>query len=62
MLSYRQTKEVLAWGMVDKYSWLQNQWLREDKKPKRPTPYDDAYQPKPLREAIAAALRAAPVR
>jgi endo-1,4-beta-xylanase len=62
MLDYRQTKEVLAWGMVDKYSWLQNQWLREDKKPKRPTLYDDAYQPKPLREAVAAALRAAPVR
>lgn len=62
MLDYRQTKEVIAWGMVDKYSWLQNQWLREDKKPKRPTPYDDAYQPKPLREAIAAALKAAPAR
>jgi len=62
MLSYRQTKEVLAWGMVDKYSWLQNQWLREDKKPKRPTLYDDNYQPKPLREAMAAAFRAAPGR
>jgi len=62
MLSYRQTKEVLAWGMVDKYSWLQDQWLREDKKPKRPTLYDDAYQPKPLREAVAAAFRAAPSR
>ena len=62
MLDYRQTKEVLAWGMVDKYSWLQNQWFREDRKPKRPTLYDDAYQPKPLREAVAAALRAAPAR
>lgn len=62
MLDYRQTKEVLAWGMVDKYSWLQNQWLREDKKPKRPTLYDDNYQPKPLREAVAAALKAAPAR
>ncbi|MDR7232366.1 endo-1,4-beta-xylanase [Caulobacter sp. BE264] len=62
MLSYRQTKEVLAWGMIDKYSWLQGQWLREDKKPKRPTLYDDNYQPKPLREAMAAALRAAPAR
>ena len=62
MLSYRQTKEVLAWGMIDKYSWLQGQWLREDKKPKRPTLYDDNYQPKPLREAVAAALRAAPAR
>ena len=62
MLSYRQTKEVLAWGMVDKYSWLQNQWLREDKRAKRPTLYDDDYRPKPLREAVAAALRAAPAR
>lgn len=62
VLSYRQTKEILAWGMIDKYSWLQGQWLREDKKPKRPTLYDDNYQPKPLREAVAAALRAAPAR
>jgi endo-1,4-beta-xylanase len=62
ILSYRQTKEVLAWGMVDKYSWLQNQWLREDKLAKRPTLYDDDYRPKPLREAVAAALKAAPVR
>ena len=30
--------------------------------PKRPTPYDSHYQPKPLREAIAAALRGAPPR
>lgn len=62
MLSYRQTKEVLAWGMVDKYSWLQNQWYRQDKLPKRPTLYDDDYKPKPLREAVAAAFRAAPAR
>lgn len=62
MLSYRQTKELLAWGMVDKYSWLQNQWLRQDKAPKRPTLYDDAYAPKPLRQAVAQALRDAPAR
>jgi endo-1,4-beta-xylanase len=62
MLDYRQTKEVLAWGLVDKYSWLQNQWLRQDGQPKRPTPYDDAYRPKALREAVAAAFRAAPKR
>jgi endo-1,4-beta-xylanase len=62
MLDYRQTKEVLAWGMVDKYSWLQGRWLRQDNQPKRPTLYDDAYRAKPLREAVAAALRAAPAR
>jgi endo-1,4-beta-xylanase len=30
--------------------------------PKRPTPYDNRYAMKPLRAAIAAALRAAPTR
>lgn len=62
MLDYRQTKEVLAWGMVDKYSWLQGFTPRKDGLPKRATLYDDAYKPKPLREAVAAAFRAAPVR
>jgi len=30
--------------------------------PKRPTPYDKTYAAKPLRDAIAAALRSAPKR
>lgn len=62
MFDYRQTKELLAWGLVDKYSWLQGRWPRQDKAPKRPTPYDEAYRPKPLREAVAAALASAPAR
>ena len=62
MLDYRQTKAVLAWGMVDKYSWLQNFTPRKDGLAKRATLYDDAYRPKPLREAVAAAFRAAPSR
>ncbi len=62
MLGYRQTKEVLAWGMVDKYSWLQNRWPRQDAQAKRPTPYDDDYKAKPLRAAMAAAFLAAPER
>ncbi len=33
-----------------------------DGSPERPTPYDSQCQAKPLREAIAAALRAAPMR
>uniref|UniRef100_B0T4M1 Beta-xylanase n=1 Tax=Caulobacter sp. (strain K31) TaxID=366602 RepID=B0T4M1_CAUSK len=62
MLDYRQTKEVLAWGMIDKYSWLQNFTPRKDGLPLRGTPYDDAYKPKLLRRAVAAAFRAAPSR
>jgi endo-1,4-beta-xylanase len=62
MLSYRQLRYVMSWGLVDKYSWLRERWLRADGLPKRPLPYDDDYRPKPLREAIADAFRTAPER
>jgi len=61
-LSYKQVKDVLCWGMDDKYSWLQGFSKRDDGQALRPTPYDDDFRPKPLREAIAAAFRAAPSR
>ncbi len=62
MFSYPQTKDILVWGMADHRSWYQGMWLREDGLPKRPTPYDDEYRPKPLRQAIADAIRAAEPR
>jgi endo-1,4-beta-xylanase len=62
MLSYDRLRYVTAWGVVDKYSWLQDRWRRADGLPKRPLPYDDEYRPKPLRTAIADAFRAAPSR
>jgi endo-1,4-beta-xylanase len=62
MLSYRQVKQVLTWGVVDHHSWLQTRWLRPDGLPKRPLIYDDNYRPKPLRAAVAAAFRSAPYR
>lgn len=62
LLSYRQTRYVMAWGLVDKYSWLRNFQPRADGLPKRPCPYDDAFKPKPMRAAIADALRSAPER
>jgi len=62
MLSYKNLRYVMAWGMIDKYSWLRDRMPRADGLLKRPLPYDDDYQPKPLREAIAAAFRAAPER
>jgi endo-1,4-beta-xylanase len=62
MLDYRETKQVLAWGLGDRYSWLRGRWPRPDGLVKRPTLYDDALSPKPLREAVAAAFRAAPER
>jgi len=56
MLSYPQLGDVLCWGMVDRYSWLGGFDPRSDKLPKRGLPYDRAFRPKALREAIAAAF------
>jgi endo-1,4-beta-xylanase len=61
-LSYKQVSHVLTWGLVDSHSWLQSRFPPANGVPKRPLPYDANYQPKPLREAIAAAFRSAPVR
>jgi endo-1,4-beta-xylanase len=63
MLSYPQLSDILAWGMVDKYSWLTDFDPRRDRSIKRGTPYDSEFRPKPLRGAIEAALSgAAPAR
>jgi endo-1,4-beta-xylanase len=62
LLSYPQTRYIMAWGLSDKYSWLQHTAPRPDGLPKRPLPYDDEMQPKPLRKAIVDAIAAAPSR
>lgn len=62
MLGYPQLNAVVAWGMVDRYSWLQQFRPRADGLPKRSCPYDADYLAKPLRNAIARALEAAAVR
>jgi len=61
MLSYPQLHDVLAWGMVDRYSWLTGFDPRADHSIKRGTPYDLNFRPKPLREAIARSFRNASV-
>ena len=62
VLSYPQTRYVMAWGLSDKYSWLQHTSPRPDGLAKRPLPYDEKFQPKPLRTAIIEAIAAAPAR
>jgi endo-1,4-beta-xylanase len=62
MLSYPQCRTVMCWGLSDKYSWLNQFRPRADGAPKRPLPFDAEFRPKPFREAIAAAFRAAPPR
>ena len=63
MFSYPQLKDVLAWGMCDSYSWLQQfQPTRTDGQPKRPCPYDSEFKPKPLHTILAQAFASAPAR
>jgi endo-1,4-beta-xylanase len=59
MLSYPQLRDIMAWGMVDKYSWLTGFDPRADKSIKRGTPYDQNFRAKPMRDAIAAAFAGA---
>jgi len=61
-LAFREVNVLMCWGLADNYSWLRGRTPRADGLPKRPTPYDNRYAMKPLREGIAAALRAAPTR
>jgi endo-1,4-beta-xylanase len=61
-LSYPQVDTLMCWGLSDRYSWLQHTSARADGLPKRPLPYDDRMDPKPLRAAVAAALAHAPAR
>lgn len=53
VLDYDALGDILAWGMVDKFNWLQGFAPRDDKLEVRGCPYGDDYRPKPLRAALA---------
>jgi endo-1,4-beta-xylanase len=61
-LDFREVNSVLCWGLADNHTWLQGRNPRKEGVAKRPTPFDSNYRAKPLRAAIADALRAAPTR
>ena len=61
-LSYPAVRDVLSWGLCDRYSWIEGFEPRKDGSRRRPTLYDTEFRPKPMREAVAAALAAAPPR
>jgi endo-1,4-beta-xylanase len=58
MLSYKEMKTVICWGLVDKYSWIPAYMPRDDKQAPRPTLFDSDFQPKPMYYAVADAFRA----
>jgi len=59
-LATGKVRDVLAWGMTDRFSWIEGFEPRKDGVRRRPSPYDADYRAKPMRAAIAAALAAAP--
>ncbi len=59
MLEYGELTDILAWGMVDGFNWLQGFAPRDDEMEVRGTPFSTEYQAKPLREEIVASLHEA---
>ena len=53
---------LITFGLTDRYTWLQEDYPREDGEPRRPLPYDEDFQPKPAWEAIETSLANAPLR
>ena len=61
-LSCRDVRAVMAFGLSDRYTWLEEDYPREDGAARRPLAYDDDLAPKPARTAIANQLGDAPHR
>jgi endo-1,4-beta-xylanase len=53
---------VMTFGLTDRYTWLQEDYPREDGAPRRPLPFDDELRPKPAADALRAALEGADAR
>jgi endo-1,4-beta-xylanase len=55
-------KTVVTFGLSDRFTWLQEDYPRQDGAGRRPLPFDRALRPKPAYYALSSALRQAPHR
>lgn len=62
VLDDTNVKAVVAFGLTDRYTWLDEDRPRADGTRRRPLAFDRRLRPKPAYDAIAGALRAAPAR
>jgi endo-1,4-beta-xylanase len=53
---------LITFGLTDRYTWLQEDYPREDGAARRPLPFDEDLQPKPAYDALKSALESTPDR
>jgi endo-1,4-beta-xylanase len=51
-LSEPAVKSVMTFGLSDRYTWLQEDYPREDGAPRRPLPFDEDLARKPMADAL----------
>jgi endo-1,4-beta-xylanase len=61
-LDEQAVKVVNAFGLTDRYTWLEEDMPRDDGAPRRPLAFDSDLRPKPAYTAISRALQHAPGR
>lgn len=52
VVSARQPKAIVTWGLTDRYSWIGETFPRKDHAKARPLPLDADYRPKPMMRVL----------
>jgi len=62
VLAEPAVRTLITFGLSDRYTWLQEDYPREDGEPRRPLPFDENMHPKPPYDALHAGLAGATKR